>query len=195
MLSSIHPLGERARGNRWGITAMWYLLGAVAGGVTIGALFGTLGALAFDRLTPTTVGVSAAGLALLAAAADGFRVRVPSPERQVNESWLTRYRPWVYGLGFGYQLGTGVMTFIKTASIYLLWLLAALTADPITGAVVGGWFGLVRGAALFTVSSIRDPETLRSYFRRMTRLAPAGRWAPIVAALAAAVIAPLGALQ
>jgi hypothetical protein len=174
---------------------MWYLVGAVSGGAAVGALSGAGGALAFGGLTTGWVAGIATALAVRAAAIDGFGVRVPSPERQVNESWLTRYRPWVYGLGFGFQLGTGVMTFIKTAAVYLLWLLAALTADPVTGAAVGAWFGLVRGGALLTVASIQDPDTLRSYFRRLTGLAPIGRWAPVAAALAAAAIAPLAVLR
>ncbi len=191
MLSSIHPLGERARGNRWGATAAWYLLGSVAGGATVGVIAGSLGAVLLSRLDESTVTVAVVALAVLAAAADGFSWQVPSPERQVNESWLSRYRSWVYGAGFGFELGTGVMTFIKTATIYLLWILAALTASPVHGALIGVWFGLVRGAALLTVRSVVDPAGLRSYFRRMARLAPVGRWAAIGAALLAAAVAPL----
>lgn len=191
MLSSIHPLGERARGNRWGTTATWYLLGSVAGGSTMGVISGSLGAVLFSGTSASTITIAVVALAVLAAAADGFGWRVPSPERQVNESWLTRYRSWVYGAGFGFELGTGVMTFIKTATVYLLWVLATLTASPVYGGLIGAWFGLVRGAALLTVRTVVDPASLRSYFRRMARLAPAGRWAAIGAALVAAAVAPL----
>jgi hypothetical protein len=31
----------------------------------------------------------------------------PSWQRQVDERWLTTYRGWVYGAGFGFQLGAG----------------------------------------------------------------------------------------
>ena len=45
MLTSISPLGERARGNRWWQTVWWLVLGAVLGGAALGAALGALGAL------------------------------------------------------------------------------------------------------------------------------------------------------
>ena len=45
MLSSIHPLGERARHNRWSVTAAAYLLGSIAGGTIVSAVAATLGQL------------------------------------------------------------------------------------------------------------------------------------------------------
>jgi MFS family permease len=190
MLSSIHPLGERARGNRWGRTAAFYVAGAVAGGAVVGTIAGSLGALLFRNLSDGWVVGLVMGLGLGAALIDGFHVRVPSPERQVNETWLARYRSWVYGAGFGFQLGTGVMTFIKTAAIYLLWALAALTGSILAGAAIGAWFGLVRGAALFTVRRVAAPAGLRDYFRRMARLKPVAERVAVTSALIAATVAP-----
>lgn len=189
MLSSIHPLGERARGNRWGVTAGWYLAGALVGGSALGAISGGLGALLLPEISSVTAAAIAAAVAALAAIADLLHWPVPSPERQVNESWLTRYRPWVYASGFGFQLGTGVMTFVKTATIPALWLLAVLAANPATGAVIGACFGLLRGAAILTVAGVRDPNRLRDYFRRMAGLQGAARIAAIVAAVGAAIFA------
>ena len=83
---------------------------------------------------------------MVAAAADtgiaGFRL--PVHHRQVNERWLDGLRPWVYGAGFGWQIGTGVVTYIKTAAVYLLIVLAALTALAPPGA---GARGPVRAGA------------------------------------------------
>jgi len=190
MLSSIHPLGERARGNRWGRTAAFYVAGAVAGGAVVGTIAGSLGVLLFRNLSDGWVVGLVMGLGLGAALIDGLHVRVPSPERQVNETWLTRYRSWVYGAGFGFQLGTGVMTFVKTAAIYLLWALAALTGSILAGAAIGAWFGLVRGAALLTVRRVADPAGLRDYFRRMARLEPVAGRVAVTSALIAATVAP-----
>ena len=39
--------------------------------------------------------------------------------RQVNEAWLSKYRPWVYGGGFGWQIGAGVTTYVMTAAVPL----------------------------------------------------------------------------
>jgi hypothetical protein len=38
MLSTITPMAERSRGRRWGLTALWFVLGAVLGGATLGLL-------------------------------------------------------------------------------------------------------------------------------------------------------------
>src|SRR5215471_15244920 len=102
MLSSITPLGERGRNNRFGVTATAFVLGAVAGGTTLGAVCGWLGSWLPERSSAVDallVVVLAVGGAVLDA------TRVPTIKRQVNEDWLNRYRGWVYGLGFGAQLG------------------------------------------------------------------------------------------
>ena len=57
-------------------------------------------------------------------------MRLPIHRRQVNERWLDQYRPWVYGAGFGWQIGTGLSTYITTAAVYLMVVLGALTAGP-----------------------------------------------------------------
>lgn len=36
MLSTITPLGESGRRNRWAVTATWFIAGAVLGGATLG---------------------------------------------------------------------------------------------------------------------------------------------------------------
>ena len=40
MLTSINPLGERIRGNRWLFTVMWLTLGGIVGGAVLGAVAG-----------------------------------------------------------------------------------------------------------------------------------------------------------
>ena len=36
MLSTITPIGERARGHHFGVTASWFVLGGVLGGLGLG---------------------------------------------------------------------------------------------------------------------------------------------------------------
>lgn len=168
MLSSINPLGERARGQRFWITVMWYLLGSIAGGLTIGATAGMLGS-----LLPT--GTWRAGgmvvLGLLGAIFDSIG-RVPTAfHRQVDENWLGRYRGWVYGLGFGFQLGLGLVTIVTTASVYTTIGVAFLLGAPLPGAMVGVAFALARAAAIVVVAGANDPARLRTAMRRLqTRL-------------------------
>src|SRR4051812_284411 len=97
MLATITPLGERGRGNRYATTARWYVVGAPLGGLCLGAVAAVL-ALAFGAHGDARLVVIA--LASLVAAASDARVggfSLPTHRRQVNERWLDRYRPGVYG--------------------------------------------------------------------------------------------------
>src|SRR6266851_4285374 len=120
MLGSITPLGERGRHSRWTVTVVFYLAGSAAAGLAMGGLLGAAG-----RIGLGTAGVqrlwALAGAAAVGLAVDGglFGMRLPSPRRQVNEAWLRRYRGWVYGLGFGLQLGLGVVTIVTSSAVYL----------------------------------------------------------------------------
>ena len=121
MLSTITPMAERSRGRRWGLTATWFVLGAVLGGATLG-LLAVLGAVVVGAvgLSSTVALGVAAVLALVAAGMDlGIGTEMPHHRRQVDEVWLDQYRSWVYGLGFGWQIGSGLSTYIMTAAVYL----------------------------------------------------------------------------
>src|SRR5947208_4624703 len=104
MLASIHPLGERARGQSFTVTVVAYTFGSAVVGGVMGALLGALGGRVLsggdDELR---LGLLAAA-AVLAALLDRSGRPIPSWRRQVNEDWLGRYRGWVYGFGFGAQL-------------------------------------------------------------------------------------------
>src|SRR4051812_36831787 len=112
MLTSISPLGERARSHRWGVTATAYVVGSVLGGATTGAVLGLAG----SRLHASTTVLLVAAVGCLVAAALDVAGRVPTGHRQVDEDWLVRYRGWVYGLAFGYQLGLGIVTVVTSAA-------------------------------------------------------------------------------
>ena len=133
MLSTVTPLAERGRGHRFAATAAWFIVGAIAGGATLGAGAALLafGMAAVDLSSDVTVALAALA-ATVAFAADLrlFGFRLPMHTRQVDEVWLGKYRPWVYGVGFGWQIGVGLATYIMTAGVYLLIVLAALSASP-----------------------------------------------------------------
>jgi hypothetical protein len=124
VLASISPLGERARGNRWGRTVAVFTVAAVGAGTGLGASLGLVGSVVAGpghlRLGVLAGVAVVAGLADLAAPG-----RVPTIHRQVNEDWVARFRWWVYGAGFGAQLGTGVTTVVTTATVYA-WMAAAV---------------------------------------------------------------------
>ena len=186
MLASITPLGERSRHQRWPVTVAAHAVAAVAGGAATGALLAAAGSPVRGRIDAAAVlaVVVLAGLAL-----DLAPVRVPSHRRQVDERWLRRYRGWVYGAGFGFQLGTGFLTIATTASIYATFAACLLAPSVAWGIAVGGVFGAVRGVVPLAARRVTTPAALAELHRRLGLLdAPTRRAAVVVqAALAAAV--------
>lgn len=192
MLSSMTPLSERSRGHRYPVTAALFLVGAVLGGLTLG-LLAALGAVAvgWAGLSLTASLGAAAVVALAGAAIDAGLVGPPLPHhrRQVNELWFGRFRRWVYASGFGWQIGTGLATYIMTAAVYATVALAALTASPIVALGVGAFFGTVRGLAVLAGSRITTPERLTAFHRRFDALGQPVRWAVVAVQSAVAVVA------
>jgi hypothetical protein len=183
MLSTVTPLAERARGHRFSVTATWYVAGSLLGGLTLGALAAVPAWLPGTTVAPPArLALALAGaFAAVAAASDlgVFGFRLPMHCRQVNELWLNRYRPWVYGLGFGWQIGVGLATFTMTAGIHLMVVLmvvlAVLTGSPLAALAIGALFGLVRGLAIVPARRITTPAALQQFHRRFDALEPATR--------------------
>jgi hypothetical protein len=191
MLSTITPLTERGRGHRFAATAAWFVLGSVAGG----ALLGSLGALAALAVRGTGLGPDSrlwlAAIATLVATgfdARVFRPALPHQRRQVDEAWLDEFRPWVYGTGFGAQIGAGLVTYVMSAGVYLVVVLGALGAAPITALLLGTAFGLVRGAAVLLGARNTTPERLAAFHRRFAAVEDPVR-AAVVGVLAIAGVA------
>lgn len=175
MLASITPLGERGRRQRWGITVTAYLAGSTAGGATLGALAGAVGAaLPGDWRTAAAVAAAVCAAAVLLDVTRPARP-VPSIHRQVNEQWLGAFRGWVYGAGFGYQLGLGVVTIVTTALVYATFALALVAGSAAAGALVGAAFGLARAVPVLALRRVHDPSALRALHRRFQSLEPLGR--------------------
>jgi hypothetical protein len=196
MLSSITPFGERSRGHRYGVTAAWFVLGATVGGACLGAgAAGLAAAVAVwsPAAHPAETAAAVATVAGVTAAIDGglFGEVIPIWRRQVNDAWLSRYRSWVYGAGFGWQLGVGLATYIMTAAVCAVPVLAALTGDPVVAFLVCVLFGLVRGLAVLLTAVAVTPPELRDLHRRFAELGPVVRLAVIAVelAVAAAVLA------
>jgi hypothetical protein len=103
----------------------------------------------------------------------GFHL--PENPRQVERSWLDRYRSWVYGLGFGWQLGVGVATFVMSSSVYLMVVAAAATGQPMLALGIVTMFGLIRGLAILPAARVRTPADLGELHRRIERFRPASR--------------------
>jgi hypothetical protein len=171
MLSSISPLGERARRQRFWITATSHLVASTVAGATLGALLATVGATAGLRFSASAAYVLGAVAALGVVVDLGVGgLRPPGIVRQVDEDWLTRYRGWVYGAGYGAQLGVGFATIVATS---LTWLVFTWTlfAGPLAGFVIGAVFGATRAVPLIFTVRVRDWAQLRTFMGAMQRRA------------------------
>ncbi len=191
MLSSITPMTEAGRDNRFRTTAAWFVVGGVIGGVTLGAVAaGGAALIAATGATLTTRLVIGALIAVATAAVDlgVFGIELPIFKRQVNDAWLRTYRGWVYGAGFGWQIGVGVATYIMTAGILLMVALAVLTASPLAALAIGTTFGLVRGSAVFIGRSATTPTKLAEVHARLDHYGPASRSAALWVQMTAAVM-------
>ena len=173
MLTSITPLGERGRGQRWGLTAAALMIGHLVGGALLGAQMALVGAaLAFVAGSPSTATqvVVVAVAALLAAGFDLSGRSLPG-RRQVDETWLTTYRGWVYGLGFGVQLGLGFVTVVNTA-LFVVVVVAGVTvgagsSGTLAAIAVGVAYGAVRAVLAVANARIRTVEQLKGLHRRL----------------------------
>ncbi len=199
MLSSITPLGERGRQNRWVLTATAYVVGSTLGGAAAGLALGAVGALVVDPVPgPVRLGTLALAGGLGVAADLGVaRLRVPTIRRQVDEGWIGRYRGWVYGVGYGAQLGVGVVTIVTSAATWVALAAALLTGTWWGGLAVGAAFGLTRSLPLLLAASASHPAALRDLHVRNERWAPRARRLAVTgqgAAAGAAVLLAIAAI-
>jgi hypothetical protein len=199
MLGSITPLGERSRNRRWWVTVGAYLVGSTLGGALIGAALGQLGAI-FPAADGRAIALRLGVLAAAAAAGLAFDLelgglRLPTVRRQVNQDWIVHYRGWVYGLGFGFQLGLGVVTVVTTSTVYVMLLAAFLSGSAAAGAAIAGAFGLLRASALLSVAGVRRPEQLGRVNALLRRWDRWTRQAALAAAGVLTVALTVGAVR
>jgi hypothetical protein len=192
VLSSITPFGERSRGHRYKVTAGWFVAGAIIGGATLGAVAAGLTWIVSPAQLDQHPAWLAGGVAVVAGVAgavdaDVFGPVIPVWRRQLNDAWMSRYRGWVYGAGYGWQLGVGFATYIMTAAVIAVPLLGALTGDAGVALTVGALFGLVRGFVVLLTARAESATQLRALHRRFAEWGPGVRVAVIGVELAVVV--------
>jgi hypothetical protein len=161
MLGSITPLGERGRGSRWWLTVGAFMVASTLAGALLGTALGAIGSLVGFEGSRAALWLLVGALLLGLAFDLGLRgVRLPSVTRQVDDRWLYRYRGWVMGVGFGAQLGLGVVTIVTTAFTYVTFFAAVLSGSALAGLAIGGTYGAVRAATILGGSAVDSPERL-----------------------------------
>lgn len=192
MLSTITPLSERARGYRYGATAVWFVGGAAVGGASLGVLCSLLaGGYRVLGAHATATAVAALLVSMAGSAADSglWGPLLPIHRRQVNDQWLSSYRRWVYAIGFGWQIGSGLSTYIMTFAVFTMMFLSVLAGDPIVALLVCTSFGLLRGLAVLITAKASTPLRLRQLHRWMDRASEPVRWATIAVQAGAGIAA------
>jgi sulfite exporter TauE/SafE len=169
VLGTITPLGERARQSRWGVTALFYMLGSLLSGALLGGIAGTIGSTWSTIVTDDFALGIIAVIATLGLALDTgiIAVSLPTTRRQVNDTMLPKYRGWVYGAVFGLQLGTGVLTIVRSSVIYVVFVTAMLAGNSTVGAAIGASFGALRASSLLLAASADDWNAVARLSRRL----------------------------
>jgi hypothetical protein len=201
MLASISPFGERARGQRWGVTVGAYVVASTVGGAFVAGVLGAIGRVVLAPLhagrdhTTVALGVIAAvAVAGLLVDAGFGGAKLPGPARQVDENWLSSYRGWVYGAGYGLQLGAAFTTIVSASITYVAFACALLANSIVAAALIGAVFGFARATPQLLTAHVDDPASLRAVMQRFDAALPrarAGAYALQAAAAAAAIAAAL----
>jgi hypothetical protein len=147
------------------------LLGGLTSGLVVGALAGVLSVV--PQPARLVVGAGALAVILIAELA-GRPLRLPQNGRAVPPKVIADAH--VRGaLQFGFEMGTGVRTFMPTALPHALVVAVLAAGGPLVGLVVGLGFGAGRAAMTLLRSASRTPAawdgTLARRARSVGRLA------------------------
>ena len=195
MLGSITPLGERGRGSRWWLTVSAYFVGSIVGGALFGGVLGAAGRWiepSTGQRLPLLGAAAVVGLALDAGIAG---LALPTIHRQVDERWRSRYRGWVWGVAFGFQLALGVVTVVTTGTVYVTWITAVLSGSVGAGVAIGVAFGLARATPVLTVARVRRPSQLLGVEQALRRMAAPAQRLTLAAGGLIAAAAVAGAVR
>ncbi|MGO4957793.1 hypothetical protein ACTQ49_11105 [Luteococcus sp. Sow4_B9] len=136
-----------------GISKYSFCVGLVAGGLLSAAVLLVVGSLVrIVAPVPVWLGLMAVWFVVMALRELGV-VSFPMPQnaRLVPES-VFRHGPVLGPFEFGYEMGTGVRTYVTSSLPYLLVPMIALFSTPLTAVLAGVGFGL--GRSLMTLMNL-----------------------------------------
>jgi hypothetical protein len=147
---------------------------------------------------------STAGLAAVAAVAGAYLLResaglplpVPDRRRQVPDWWRSFFSPPVAAFLYGLGLGVGFMTFLGYGTFVAVAMAAAVSGDPLLGALLCAPFGIARGLTVMASRRAASAEQAAATVDRLERLAagPLARTANVAALATVTGAAVLAAL-
>ncbi len=140
-------------------TLTLFTIGLISGGMlTASAIWAVAG---FVDWVPTSLGtaaVFATGALVLAQESRLIHIKLPANHRQVPQEVFTN-GPYRAAMQFGFELGTGVRTYLPSSVPYLLVTALLLLRPPLAVALLAGAsFGLGRAAMAIVRTMSPDPE-------------------------------------
>ena len=181
MLASITPLGERSRRQRWPLTVSALIIGATAQEAPWGPGWARREGSRRSLRGQVSTFCSRSPRRRWFFELRPFGLRLPTHRRQVDEKWLHRYRGWVYGTGFGGQLGVGSLTIVATPAVYVALAAESLAPSIAAGLAIGATFGFVRGATVLSTARVDSAAALAAFhrgFHRGERRQRSSQWPP-----------------
>lgn len=136
------------------------MIGLLLGGTVMGVVLGSVGALTVAVLSPVIGAVLWLAVVLVLAIPElaGRRLPLPQNARAVPQQIITAD---VVGgpLQFGFEMGTGVRTFMPSGVPHMVAAGVLLTGSPLVGVLAGLGFGL--GRATMTAARCRHSQPNR----------------------------------
>lgn len=170
-----------------GRSAWAFGLGLIAGGATIGLLAAAVGALSLQWWVSTAVRVVAVLLVLVAALlhmAGLMRLPLPQNARQVPEA-VARTGPLLGALQFGFEMGTGMRTFMTSALPHVVLTTVLLLGGTWEAVAAGLGFGL--GRAIVPIARWAAGDEWSDGFDRSSKVTGLGLATAVVVAVSAIV--------
>lgn len=158
MVETIAPVVHGNRRNYW-IAITIHTSAATFAATTFGALLGVIG-LAFGApwIDPMIASAVLVGAGLLYSARELLGLPVPLFDRkqQVPDWWRTFYSPPLAAALYGAGLGIGFLTYLRHGTYVVVAIVALVSGNPLTGALVTAPFGLARGLSVIAGARARD---------------------------------------
>lgn len=184
MLGTVCSTGGKPELRRRMLDASLLAVGSTAGGALVGLAAAQLNGLILAAISQEHLGILLAAVAFIAAIRETRMVPLPvlSTSRQVDSIWWGKYDSRLVAVGWGLQFGSGFLTVINSAGLYVLFLFAIWAGDSWTGPVIMGVYGLSRGLeALIALGLEPLGDTHETFIARLDTLRPYVNWACAVA--------------
>ncbi len=136
-----------------------FTIGLVVGGVTSALLLGMLAGVA-SMIPSILVRVGAMSVAVVAVGREMGFIQIPLPEyRRLVPKNVFSKGPRRSALQFGFELGTGVRTYVSSTAPYLLaFAIVFELPAPLVALIVGTGFGLGRSLMTWLRHEARDKD-------------------------------------